>query len=88
MQVFTTTVSARTADEAIAKLGKYAEKAGVEATGRVAVRSERHLLWNVETVLHGDRNHAWVILTSYGMDPSDDLGSHWQTVPGVGVFPN
>lgn len=61
---------------------------GVTVTGRVSERSLRHLLWNVELVLDADAdvNDVWVILTSYGITPSDDLGSSWQQVPGVGKF--
>lgn len=80
--IFTTTVSAGSADEALAKLGRYAEKAGVEATGRVVVRSEKHRMWDVETTLRGDKNDAWVVLTSYGMSPSADLGSSWERILG------
>jgi len=31
-----------------------------------------------------DVNDAWVVLTSYGFSPSDDLGASWQSVKGVG----
>lgn len=83
--LFTTTVMAGSTDEAIARVGKYADKAGVATTGRAAVRDERHRLVDVETQLLGsDRNNAWVVLTSFGMTPSAGLGSHWQTVEGVG----
>lgn len=55
------------------------------ATGRVAWRSERHLLVDVEvTNTGGDVNDCWVILTSFGISPSDALGSRWAQVEGVG----
>lgn len=58
---------------------------GFEPTGRVAVKSARHALYTVEVQnLGGDVNDAWVVLTSYGISPADDLGSAWQTVAGVG----
>lgn len=82
--LFTTSVLAGSADQALAKVEKYAERAGVRVTGNVSVKSERHGLWNVETELLGSKNEAWVILTSYGMSPSEDLGSVWQTMEGVG----
>lgn len=31
-----------------------------------------------------DVDDAWVLLTSYGFSPSDDLGAYWQSVKGVG----
>lgn len=85
---FTTTVIASTTDQAIAKVDRFAEKAAVRPTGRALVRDAKHLLVDVEVELLGDRNNAWVILTSYGMSPSESLGSMWQSVPGVGVFPD
>lgn len=85
---FVATVSASTADEAAAKVDKYlARLDGFDATGRVEVRSQRHMLWNVEVAnAGGDVNDAWVILTSYGISPCEALGSDWQQVAGVGCF--
>lgn len=57
--------------------------AGFEVTGRVQVRSERHLMWVVEVAdLGGDRNDCWVVLTSYGVSPDETLGSAWEAVLG------
>lgn len=84
--MFFSTVIAVSADDAAAKVAKRLPE-GFALTGRVGVRSERHALWNVEVAnLGGDVNHAWVILTSYGITPGDELGSVWQSVPGVGCF--
>lgn len=79
-------VCARDAADALARVEKHLAKVpGFETTGRVAVRSEKHLLWNVEIAdLGGDVNRAWVILTSYGIAPDATLGSHWENVKGVG----
>ncbi len=84
---FAATVSATSADDAIARVTKQVAKvAGFELTGRVEVRSARHQLWNVEVANHGgDRNDLWVVLTSYGISPAKSLGSMWQTVAGVGA---
>lgn len=85
---FTATVMAGDAEQAVAKAEKYAAKVpGLALTGRVEVRSQRHLLWTVELAANGaDVNDAWVVLTSYGITPGDELGSAWQQVPGVGRF--
>jgi hypothetical protein len=51
---------------------------GFVCTGRTAVRSERHGLYYVEIEnVGGCVDAAWVQLTSYGMSPSNDLGSVW-----------
>lgn len=87
MSNFTATTIASDAAEALAKVTKYVGKVdGFSVTGRVAVRSERHMLWTVEIANEGgDRNDLWVVLTSYGMNPSKALGSTWQSVVGVGA---
>lgn len=85
---FVATVSAGNADEAAAKVERYIARCpGFSTTGRVSERSARHLLWNVEVANEGgDVNDLWVVLTSYGITPSDALGSTWQQVAGVGKF--
>lgn len=84
---FSATVSATSADDAIARVAKHVAKvAGFDVTGRVAERSARHKLWLVEVANHGgDRNDLWVVLTSYGISPDKSLGSVWETVAGVGA---
>lgn len=81
------TLSASNAESALARVERHLAKlTGFTATGRVAVRDHRHGLMDVE-VTHdgtGDVDDAWVILTSYGISPSDGLGSRWSTVKGVG----
>ena len=71
---------------AVERVGRTLAKLdGFEPTGRVAVKSARHALYTVEVNnLGGNVNDAWVVLTSYGISPADDLGSAWQKVPGVG----
>lgn len=87
-QIITASVSAGSVDEAIAKAGRYSTKHGLQGvapTGRVAVRSERHRLFDVElSLIDANVNDVWVVLTSYGIVPSDHLGSAWQSVKGVG----
>ena len=83
------TIMAADATDALVRFERYGSKvAGLSATGRVSERSARHGLWNVEVEVapDADVNDAWVRLTSYGISPSDDLGSVWQTVAGVGKF--
>lgn len=82
---FAATVSAADAADATAKVARRLVE-GFSLTGRVSVRSERHGLWNVEVANNGgNKNDCWVVLTSYGISPSKELGSVWATVPGVGV---
>ena len=58
---------------------------GFGLTGRAAVTDAKHMLCSVEVANHGGNvNDAWVVLTSYGITPAEDLGSVWQTVEGVG----
>lgn len=53
---------------------------GFVCTGRTAIRSERHGLYYVEIEnVGGCVDAAWMQLTSYGMSPSKDLGSVWDT---------
>lgn len=83
------TVMAADAADALVRFARYGGSLeGVTATGRVAERSARHLLWNVEVTVEptADVDDVWVRLTSYGITPGDDLGSVWQSVPGVGKF--
>ena len=85
-RTFAASVIAADAADALARVEKHLAKVpGFAATGNVAVRSERHLLWNVEVAdLGGDVDRAWVVLTSYGISPDKSLGSHWENVKGVG----
>ena len=80
MATITATLIATDASDALARISRHADKAGVSPTGRVSVHSARHALWNVELDVHGDRDNAWVVLTSYGISPSADLGSRWERV--------
>lgn len=81
MMSFTATLTAADAADAVARAARHVGRLdGYELTGRVQLVSERHLLWSVEVQGDGDANDAWVVLTSYGMTPSESLGSTWQTV--------
>ena len=95
LPTFAVTVSAGSPAEAIAKLDRYVEGgdhhlavAGFASTGRAGARNERWAakgLYEVEVEDRGgDRDDLWVVLTSYGMSPADDLGSCWQSVKGLG----
>lgn len=80
-----TTALAKSAEEALAKVSRYAAKVeGFLVTGRVS----EHLGYGRYAVevqnLGGNVNDLWVVMTSYGMSPSKNLGSHWAEVPGVG----
>ena len=83
---FAASVMASNAADALARVAKYVAKLDkFELTGRVQVRSAKHGLWTVEIANNGgNRNDAWVVLTSYGISPAKELGSVWQTVAGVG----
>lgn len=88
MTKFTATVSAARAVEAISKVERRLPE-GFKATGNVSLRSQRHLLYNVEVEMsegttEAQRDEVWVTLTSYGISPSEDLGSIWSHVEGVG----
>jgi hypothetical protein len=86
MSNFTAHVSAGSTEEALERVARYLAKVpGFALTGRAAITSERHRQAAVEvTDLGGDRNDCWVVLTSYGISPGKELGSAWQSVPGVG----
>lgn len=79
MANFIATVMAANEAEAVERVEKQLAKLpGFATTGQTAVRSQRHLLMDVEVDDRGgDVNHAWVVLTSYGISPSEELGSHW-----------
>lgn len=81
MRYFTTTVNvAADAADAIARVAKRADQAGIAVTGRTTtVTVAGRTMFAVECELLGDANNAWVILTSYGMSPSTDLGSTWES---------
>lgn len=54
-------------------------------TGVTGVKSARHALYTVEVEAlapldRAARNDLWVVLTSYGLSPSTDLGSTWEAV--------
>lgn len=82
--LFTASVSAGSAEDAVSTVDRRLPD-GFEATGRVSAKSERHGLWTVEIEADGDadRNDCWVVLTSYGISPSTDLGSCWESVLGA-----
>lgn len=83
---FTASLTATDAPSALARVAKYLAKVeGFEATGRVIVTSERHQLWAVEVTAEAgaDVNDCWVLLTSYGISPSPELGSRWESVLGA-----
>jgi hypothetical protein len=80
-----TTVLSGSAEKALAKVSRYVAKVdGFSVTGRVS-ENLGHGRYEVEVQnVGGNVNDFWVVMTSYGMSPSKNLGSHWQTVPGVG----
>ena len=74
---FAATVSAADGTDAIARVERRLVD-GFTVTGRTEVRSARHMLWTVEVQNNGgNADAAWVEMTSYGISPSDDLGSAW-----------
>ena len=83
----TATLIARSTTDALARAAKHVAKVdGFELTGNVSERSSRRLLHDVEILnTGGDVNDLWVVLTSFGIDPSKDLGSVWQSVEGLGA---
>jgi len=85
MSTFSATIVAAHADAALACVERYLSSVeGFAATGRVAVRSERHLLWSVEVEdLGGDPDDCWTVLSSNGVSPSPELGSRWETILGA-----
>jgi len=71
-------------DKALAHLAAHLP-AGMTITGRTATKyAGRVTVMEVAVSPDCDRDDAWVLLTSYGMDPSDNLGAYWQDVDGVG----
>ncbi len=83
---FTATVSASSAGDAVARVERRTSTlVGLELTGRVECRSERHMLWTVEVEAYeaADADDAWVVLTSYGISPGPELGSRWEQVLGA-----
>jgi hypothetical protein len=85
-RTFQASIMAANAADALARVEKHLSKVpGFATTGRVAERSQKHLLWSVEIADQGgDVNRCWVILTSYGISPDASLGSRWENVKGVG----
>lgn len=79
---------AATDEDAIVRVAKHVAKLdGFSLTGRVSVKSAKHMLRTVEIANHGgNADDAWVVLTSYGISPAKELGSFWQTVEHVGQF--
>jgi hypothetical protein len=56
---------------------------GFEMVGEPWLTHEDKLRWAVTVRnLGGDVNDCWVMLTSYGMSPSEDLGSVWESAIG------
>jgi hypothetical protein len=71
-------------DKALAHLAAHLP-AGMTITGRTATKyAGRVTVMEVTVGADCDRADAWVLLTSYGLTPSDDLGAYWQDVEGVG----
>lgn len=76
---FIARVIASDADTAVAHVARRLV-AGFVTTGRV-VQGPRNLMWDVEVANNGgDVNDCWVVLTSYGISPSTDLGSVWESL--------
>lgn len=69
--ILAATVIAADAEDAYRSVSRHMHKLdGVVTTGAVAVRSERHLLWDVNIAIEGpdvDVDDVWVVLTSYGI---------------------
>lgn len=86
METFAVSVIAADEADALERAGRHIAKLeGFGLTGRAAVTDAKHMLCSVEVANNGgDVNDAWVVLTSYGMTPAEDLGSVWQTVAGIG----
>jgi hypothetical protein len=81
---FTVSMMTRDEDAALARLRKYLPD-GFTATGRVVGYEYAGRLIVLEVSDNGgDRDDCWIVLTSYGMSPSDNLGAYWQGVEGVG----
>jgi hypothetical protein len=81
---FTVSMMTKTPDKALAHLCKWLPE-GFEATGRYDYAYKGRLIV-LEVINHGgDVDDCWVVLTSYGMSPGDELGAYWQGVEGVGA---
>ena len=82
---FAASVMASSPEEAIERVERQTSRmAGFAVSGRVAVKSARHALYDVEVLnLGGDVDDCWFWLTSYGISPSPDLGSSWENVLGA-----
>jgi|TARA_R110000824_G_scaffold132802_1_gene295377 hypothetical protein len=85
---FTVAVGGSGPNDALQRIVKHLP-VGFAPTGNYSVRrSSAHSdygTFNIEVANHGgDQNDCWFMLTSYGMNPSDGLGSVWQSVEGVG----
>lgn len=89
MRTFKVTVPfASDAVDAIARVARRLP-AQFAVTGRTDVVSARHMLTDVQVEAAADVTAAqvddcWVLLTSYGMSPTADMGASWQQVAGVG----
>jgi hypothetical protein len=88
MSTFTASFTAASADAALAHIERHLAKCdGFATTGRIAQDPTRrvtspdglagHFHIEVED-LGGDRDDCWVVLTSFGICPSADLGSVWE----------
>jgi hypothetical protein len=88
-QLFKVTVPfASDAVDAIARVARRLP-AQFAVTGETSVVSARHMLTDVQVEAAADVTAAqvddcWVLLTSYGMSPTADMGASWQQVAGVG----
>ena len=77
--LFTVRTMDDNADDALARVNRYLVD-GFAATGRTIIWN-RYGMIAVEVANNGgDRNDCWVMLTSYGMSPSKDLGSVWEAL--------
>jgi hypothetical protein len=79
------TVIAGSTTDALASVTKNVAKVdGFKVTGNVALVSSMKLLYSVEILnTGGDVNDLWVVLTSYGITPGNNLGSVWQTADAL-----
>lgn len=81
--MFTATVIAGTEADAIERVARRLPE-GFAVTGEAEVRSARHGLFSVLVEnLGGNVEDAWIVLTSYGISPSVELGSKWEAVLGA-----
>ena len=83
MSTFSATLTAADAGDAIERVARRLPD-GFAVTGRSSVRSERHLLRTVEVENRGgDVDDCFVVLTSYRISPSVELGSTWESTLGA-----